>query len=323
MKSILFVDPAAPRGYTNNTLRTEALGGSEASLIRVARALAKDNDVCVFQLCDPHRGEASVAGIRHIGLEGLTQRPDVVVHFRTGALMKDMKEEMPDARHLMWAQDFFPNKEALEGLEGEEVVVLSVAHEQQLLEQCAESGVKLKTVHQMPNPVEMDAAPQGVVARRLGFFSSPHKGLEQVIGHFLALSRAYPDLSMVYANPGYMPSLEAQQAGVTNLGKLPHYRVMEELSKCEVLFYPQTVFPETFGIVLAEANAMGVPVLSHDFGAAPEVLRQPGNAVRDCSKFEEVERGLLALLDCKVKPKLDERFTMQAVADRWRDLLGG
>jgi glycosyltransferase involved in cell wall biosynthesis len=45
------------------------------------------------------------------------------------------------------------------------------------------------------------------------------------------------------------------------------------------VFYPQTVHAETFGLVFAEANAVGTPVLAHDFGAAREVLSNPEQLV--------------------------------------------
>lgn len=321
MKSILFTDFAASRGYTYNTLRSEALGGSEASLLRIAKLLAVDNDVVVYQNADPYRGEANVDGVRHTGQDGVTQVPDVVVHFRTGVLMQDLREEMPNARHIMWAQDFFVKHDDVTCLADEEVVVLSEAHRSNLMQLCYEAKVKPKAVHVIPNPVEVDAQRQPKAGKRLGFFSSPHKGLSQVIEHFTALSKAYEGLNMVYANPGYIPSLDAAGASITNLGMLRHSRVLEEMSKCDMLFYPQTVFPETFGIVLAEANAMGVPVLAHDFGAAKEVLSQKGNIVVDCNNFATIEQSVLTLLHNKPEPILDLRFEMQTVADKWRKLL--
>lgn len=321
MKTILFFDAVAPRGYTYNTLQSYALGGSEASLLRIAKLLGINNDVVCYQNCDPHRGEANVSNIRHVGIEGLTTVPDVVIHFRTSELMQDMRAEFPNARHIMWAQDFFARVNDLLCLEGEEVIVLSNAHKLNLLQACEKFKVSPKAIHVIPNPVEVDAQRQPKAGKRLGFFSSPHKGLGQVIEHFTALSKAYEGLNMVYANPGYIPSLDAAGASITNLGMLRHSRVLEEMSKCDMLFYPQTVFPETFGIVLAEANAMGVPVLAHDFGAASEVLSQKGNIVVDCNNFATIEQSVLTLLHNKPIVNLDLRFEMQTVADMWRKLL--
>jgi glycosyltransferase involved in cell wall biosynthesis len=39
-----------------------------------------------------------------------------------------------------------------------------------------------------------------------------------------------------------------------------------------MLFLPNFSVPETFGLVLAESNSVGTPVLAHPIGAAPEVL---------------------------------------------------
>jgi glycosyltransferase involved in cell wall biosynthesis len=326
---VLFVDMAAPSPYTANTLRSYALGGTEATVIRVARGLSKlpGYSVFLFQGCDAHRTEGAIDGIFHCN--ELTQiDPDVVVHLRTALFVEGFKEEYPKARHIVWLHDNLGVKECLEEpFQGCEVVCVSDWHADTFLK--AEGGT-VKKVHRIYNPVEVDAERQPKVKGRLGFFSSPHKGLSQILASFYDMIKDRQDLELVVGNPGYMPDLAPDSArlNVRFLGQLPHRRVLEELSKCEMLFYPQTVFPETMGLVMAEANAMGTPVLCHDFGAAMEVLtgtaeNTKANAVADCSDASTVKSALTEMLSSKTKTEADPRFAIDAVVAEWKKLLEG
>jgi glycosyltransferase involved in cell wall biosynthesis len=316
--NLLFIDPVCPRSYTCNTLRTEALGGSEASMLRICRALAAEgNDVSLYQHVDDQRSAATIEGIRHVGLNSEFPAPDVVIHFRSSHEMPVWESLYPSARHIMWTQDIVTPDVAL-SLRGREIICLTQWHQQQISEACAYFKILPKAIHQIYNPVEIDGNRYDKVPGRLGFFSSPHKGLDQVVSAFKQVGRLGRELFI--ANPGYVPDSQHHGANITNLGQLPHYKVMEELSRCEVLFYPQTVFPETMGIVLAEANAMGVPVLAHDFGAAKEVVRY--GAVVDCTKPDNVKDALEALLCLQHKAELDPRFKLENVMAKWKELLG-
>lgn len=65
-------------------------------------------------------------------------------------------------------------------------------------------------------------------------------------------------------------------AGYQFLGSQPHEVVQELLSTCYVFCVPSITLPngqaESFGLVFAEAQAMGVPVVSFDTGGIPEVV---------------------------------------------------
>lgn len=322
--NILFFDPCAYKPYTYNTLRSEALGGTEATVLRVARGLAKEGlDVSLFQLIDPHRDEATIDGIRHVH-DSSELAPDVVVHLRTARFVNAMKETYPKARHLVWMHDLGGPHLKDEPLDGQELICVSNFHREQFLT-AMPTGVKLSLPTVIYNPIEIDGLRYPKIEGRLGFFSSPHKGLDQVISAFKQVGSLGREL--VIGNPGYMPDANNHGANITYLGQLPHCRVMEEMSKCQVLFYPQTTWPETFGLVLAEANAMGTPVLCHDFGAAKEVLQaeigdNPGNWVVDCSNPEMVKTALERMLESPNPVRADPRFSLENVVADWKNLFG-
>ncbi len=71
------------------------------------------------------------------------------------------------------------------------------------------------------------------------------------------------------------PNLLSQYP-IEYLGSLEQSKTFELLSKAACLYRPSP-FPETFGLIYAEASTLGVPTLTVDNGAAGEVLMQPGN----------------------------------------------
>ena len=67
-------------------------------------------------------------------------------------------------------------------------------------------------------------------------------------------------------------------------GSLPGAELHAHVASALCVFYPQRGFEETFGLVFAEANALGTPVLAHPLGAATEVLAAGGSGqVVECT----------------------------------------
>lgn len=291
-KRILFLDLTCPKPYDSSTLLAEPLGGTEATVIRVAEALSRhghrvvvgqhnrtDNDGIFF-------GDSDVAytDIDHIG-----RVQDVVVALRTPKAIPFLRKQYPNAKLLLWCHDF-NHQEIIQDypvLEGTGVKILCVSRthssifKDALLTQLNE--VKGITVGFIYNPVADDLQPDTtpVDPNKLIYFSSPHKGLNHALKIFEQLRRIRPEYRLVVANPGYMASSDSALANVSQLGALPHSAALSELRSSFCVLHPNTVFPETFGLVYAEANALGVPCIAHSMGAVSEVLH-PSNPAMDC-----------------------------------------
>jgi len=80
------------------------------------------------------------------------------------------------------------------------------------------------------------------------------------------------------------------------------------------------VFAETFGLVLAESNAVGTPVLTHPLGAAPEVLGTAEQLI-DTTDVEAVIQRIMAWRDGQ-RPvvKANPAFYLSNVANEWLKL---
>jgi glycosyltransferase involved in cell wall biosynthesis len=137
-----------------------------------------------------------------------------------------------------------------------------------------EDRVKACTIY---NPVDDTLEPNGspIDDRKLVFFSSPNKGLKFTLDAFGELRRRMPDLRLVVGNPGYKIRRSTPMEGVEYLGPQPQHRIHGEVRTALCTFFPNFVFPETFGLVFAESKALGTPVLTHDCGAAAEVIGDP------------------------------------------------
>jgi len=202
------------------------------------------------------------------------------------------------------------------------------------------------------NPVEASLIQDGssVDMDKLVFFSSPKKGLKFTLDAFRALRRAMPGLRLLVGNPGYKLDRAARIDGVAYLGPQPQARIHAEVRTALCTFCPNFVIPETFGLVFAESMALGTPVLTHDCGAASEVIgdaQQVLPVTRSQRVYERVLKSWspslrsgparlaarMGLFDAHIerirswrsghRPSTgpDPRFQITTVAAQWRALL--
>lgn len=320
---IVFVDTVCPKAYDSESLEREAMGGTEATVIRVAEGLAtRGHEVSVYQ----HKRKelfTSPIGTRYIDSLAGCEKSDISVTVRSPNAACDLADSWKRPRHYLWLHDWIASPtnmgstSAANGsrqmtayvdlaydLDVRNVTTICVS-QTHLIETHAvrlDYTVARKPCTYIYNPVADYCKPSGraIDGNKLVFFSSPHKGLDRTLYLFSLLRELHPELRLYVANPGYMPNMKILHSGegVEILDPMPHRDMMDILADAFCVFYPNTVFPETFGLVLAEANAMNVPVLCHDFGAAGEVL----------------SRSQLQAVNCA------HDNTVLGVFDRWKEL---
>jgi glycosyltransferase involved in cell wall biosynthesis len=274
---VLFFDPVCQKPYDSGSVHKAASGGTEGSVIRIADALGAF--VMQHNRTESHgryRAPAKIPGIRH-----------VVVN-RDSRGLRRMRELFPEARVYLWLHHHFPlgSKLFLRFASTEyflremAVTVICVSHQQRreleaiLCLLNLREVVKVCTIY---NPVDDGLVPDGsaVDDRKLVFFSSPNKGLKFTLDAFRELRRRMPDLRLLVGNPGYKIRRFPPIEGVQYLGPQPQDVIHEHVRSALCVFFPNFVYPETFGLVFAESKALGTPVLTHDCGAAAEVIADP------------------------------------------------
>ncbi len=328
MANLLFVDTTCPSPYSDITLRNAPLGGTEATVIRVAEGLAcRGHSVTVAQ---HERTETFVseAGVRYATLEDLPRRIDALVILRTAKTLPYFRDKYRGAKPLIWAHDYNENEFVSDypilHKTGVKILCVSKTHSARtsgaFLSRTDPVGVSVGYIY---NPVVTPGIRGETVRKKLVFFSSPHKGLERTLEVFQMLRNRDAAWTLTVANPGYYSSSNTSLEGVINLGCLPHHRVLEEVANASCVFHLNNVFPETFGLVYGEANQMGVPCITHNFGSAYEILGE-GQVldVRDTKTVIDRVEFFDAQADgLRIKPRPE--FRLDQVLNRWVEVING
>ncbi len=352
MSTVLFYDPVCIRPYDTETLRREALGGTEATVVRIADALG----------AEVAQHNRTVASGRYVVPE---RNPGVgcVIVNRDSRALPSVQRLYPNARVFLWLHDrmrpgsrrarwLAASAELLRDLDVR-IICVSDTHraevEASLRWMRADGSIRARTIY---NPIDDVLQPDGspIDVRKLVFLSSPNKGLKFTLDALRALRRRMPDLQLVVGNPGYKQGAWAAIEGVRYLGPQPQARVHAEVRTALCTFFPNFVIPETFGLVFAESNALGTPVLTHDCGAAREIIgdsRQilpvtrglrvyehllgplgprwrawPARVADGCGLFDAyVERIRAWRAGERPVTGPDPRFRLASVAARWREEL--
>ena len=349
MTAVVFYDPVCARPYDSDTLSREALGGAEATVVRVADGLGA-------RVVQHNRTES-------VGRYQAPERdPTVgcVIVNRDSRALAAVRRLYPNARVFLWLHDRMRAgsrrarwlRSTGELVRALEVRIICVSDTQRAAVEATlrwmgiAGDIQARTIY---NPIDDALHPDGapIDARKLVFLSSPNKGLKFTLDAFRALRRRMPDLELVVGNPGYKLRHWGPIEGVRDLGPLPQARMHEQVRTALCTFCPNFVVPETFGLVFAESNALGTPVLTCDCGAAREIIadeRQlvPVSAAQrfyegllgDCTPRARAlparVAAMLGLFDVYARrleawragerpaPRADPRFRLAAVLERWR-----
>jgi phosphatidylinositol alpha-mannosyltransferase len=179
----------------------------------------------------------------------------------------------------------------------------------------------------IPNGIEIErysAAREGEkVPGRILFLGrpEPRKGLPALLEAFEGLRRRRPDASLVLAGPtpeelqSFVSRMRRAPnrdlTGITALGRVSHEVKINEMCAAEVLCAPSNG-GESFGIVLVEAMAAGLPVVASDIPGYRAVLAE-GSAgmLVPPENPAALENALFTVLG---NPELREDLTLTGIA---------
>lgn len=189
------------------------------------------------------------------------------------------------------------------------------------LSRVSSAYAQLIPVHVLYNPID-SLMPDHTRwnPNQLIFTSSPQKGLVTTLKIFEQLRYYFSEYYLLIANPGYSNLNIKLPANAQLLGILPHHKVIQHLRESFCVFYPQQIKVETFGLVYAEANAVGTPVLAHHWGAAAEVLSDPGQLING-KNFNEVLEKIEQWRDKRPAVRGKDEFLLKSVIVNWLKLL--
>lgn len=153
------------------------------------------------------------------------------------------------------------------------------------------------------------------------------KGVDVLWAAFRAVRRRRPDATLTLVGRGdrhdeFQARAQADPA-VRVLGRLAEAEIVREYRKAAALALPSTTDAESFGMVLAEANSCGTPVVASRVGGIPSFVRDGDNGwlVRP-GDAEDLAARLLHVLDHPEEARLlGSRGRRRVVAEHdWDDL---
>lgn len=336
MAHILLADTSHPKAYDFEHLAAQAMGGTESSLLRTAAILASHGHrLTVFQQARELAVEQQ--GIDFIGPELLAElsAPDHIVVLRKFPQLLTLQQKFPQARMHLWIHTYknweYVFKRGRHTPQPWQLITNSHTHAADCdrLLNCSVMGrlfnlfktkVPIATCY---NPIPRSLSEPPKVARdpnKLLFLSAPNKGLQQVLKTFAHINRHLKDLRLYVANPGYRQDHQTNLPNVTFLGALPADQVSEHLASSLCVFYPQDSFAETFGLIYAEANALGTPVLAHDIGAAREILH-PNNPLIKAHDRHQITKTLVGWQRELPAVSYRDEFDAPAIYRQWAKAL--
>ncbi|MBQ3028430.1 MAG: glycosyltransferase, partial [Lachnospiraceae bacterium] len=148
---------------------------------------------------------------------------------------------------------------------------------------------------------------------------SEEKGHERLIDAFAKVLKDYPD-TYLFIVGGYGKLFEPIKKKVKDMGLTDNVIVIRYLSNPYPLvklcdYFALSSYYEGFGLVLAEADILGVPCFSTEITGPTQFMKEHGGMLVENSE-KGIENGLRACLEGKVPKKLDidyEEYNKEAL----------
>lgn len=294
---VRFLDLTAPHPYDKNSLKTRPMGGTESTVVRIANAL----DELGHETRIDQKNEAW---------------GDVTVVLRDPANLAHVSGPCVLWMHDLMSADFVsPKHQTL--LDDKNPLVVAVSHfHQRNLKEFFQAKIAF-----IYNPVDPICKPLEKDPNKIVFLSSPHKGLDTSLEVFAEMLKLNPDYRLYVLNPGYYDGPTINTGKVKTIGPVKHDTAMKHLGQASLLLHANKVFPETMGIVYAEAAACGTKTLTYDIGAASEIVGNNGwCASIDRTAAEMADRGHTMQTELlEVHP--NTQYALEAVVHEWEKRL--
>lgn len=364
MKKVLFIDPTCPTPYTIKYLNNNPSGASELCLLQVARAIQKYSNSEIYFVQQDRKELASESKIKYYNQEFLTSTDndndiDAIVLQRDPRTIPYLQKKYPNAKIVLFQHDFFEGgalattgTKELENLKDSKIPIIALTnwHKENLI-----YNFKLRNLvmdHQIkiiPHFVVSDLRKMELKLfknikrdkNKLCFFSSSHKGLAHTIEAFKFLHRINRNFVLYIANPSYrqyeqyqidyIKTLQNDEGlPIINLGGIARKEILKHLQESLCVLSVNAVYPETFGMIHAEANAMGTPNVLLDYGANREVVFNPAKEIIYKSPYSSDPIGYREIIN-RVQEyhniaipltTLKPEFLIENVYPKWLNLLG-
>jgi glycosyltransferase involved in cell wall biosynthesis len=158
----------------------------------------------------------------------------------------------------------------------------------------------------------------------------PRKNHALLLEAFAFVQKQYPSVGLTIAGHGpLMVELQAlssslQLKNITWLPGLSRIEVRKEIAAHHAIFSTSTI--ETFGLTVAEAQAMGKPVVVTDSGGVRDIVTQETGVVTEGSS-ESFAKGILQLIQSydtydqeTIRQSAKRRFSSEVIMEQLHEI---
>lgn len=326
---LIIVDTTCPFPYEAQTLQTKAMGGTEASVIRVSEGLgAMGATVGVVQ----HNLNQLVAG-PHAFYLPMSMLDEIDTYNYVMLRGTQYVDRFPRAKKYSWHEDVPTGRLAAmrETFIDHNVTVIAASKWHKYAIQaliCDPNKLDNPRVTHIYNPVpDTIYVPKTLDIKydknKLVWIASPHKGLDKAVEMFHRLIDVSDnkDFRLHIFNPGYFADREYDNSHyIVNHGAVPAQELWQHVSESLCVFYP-TNFEETFGCIAAEANALHTPVLTCEIAALSETVSSQKQFVKKNDPKDAIDRVIAWHAGDRPKVWGNDDFRMSKVVQDWYSLL--
>lgn len=310
------------------------MGGTESSIIKTAQILSVHYNIVVVQKFREQEYKEH-ATLKFIPKSQINKtKPDYLIVLRKYPLLNNLKKQFPKAKLFLWIHTYKNIEYAFKrfGLANTSTTIIcnSKTHKDDTYRLLNHTFLgrlfswfkPVAAVKYCYNPIDNPKpSQQKRDINKLLFFSSPNKGLKQIIECFIKINIYLPEIKLYIANPGYKENTNINlNAKIVILGSLAHKEMMKHVGNSLCVFYPQDSFSETFGLIYAEANAYGTVVLGHDIGSAREILHA-NNTLIDANNNLQIIETIKKWRKKYPKVEYSEDFSDETILSQWKELL--
>ncbi len=160
----------------------------------------------------------------------------------------------------------------------------------------------------------------------LGRFDEPRKGLSVVLSALPEIARAIPDVHLLVAGPGDEKSvLKGVDPEIVSrirfLGRLSEEEKADFFKSIDIYAAPN-IRGESFGIILAEAMAGGVPIIASDIQAFTDLLKggDYGRLFKNESAPDFAQQAIALLSNKQEREKLAASGFTYALTFDWKSV---
>lgn len=325
---LIICDTTSPFPYEPQTLRTRGVGGTEASVIRVAEGLAS----CGLKVAVMQHGLKDILMGTNAYYIPVSMVDEVGCEYYVMLRGAQFVEKFKRAKKFSWHQDVADHRiMAMRDIfltHDVTVIAASQWHKQEIQGLiCSKDAIENPKVTYIYNPVpDSIYVPRNVEVKyyntKLVWPASPHKGLKRAIDYVnnLVEVSGNKDFRLHVFNPGYFTEEGLHSPYLINHGPVPCHELWQHVSEALCLFYP-TDFKETFGCIAAEANAVHTPVLTSELAGLMETVSSRKQYVVSSSAKNVIDTVIKWSNGERPKVWGQDRFRLTNVIKDWARLL--